>query len=202
MPAKLLIATGNRGKLQEYRALLNGVPFELTDLQQEKIDIDVAEEGSTFEENALTKARAYAEASGLLTVADDSGLEVDALGGEPGVYSARYGGSGLSDEDRVRHLLDTLKDVPKEKRTARFRCVIVVQEPSGTPHIFEGTCEGVIAFETRGSNGFGYDPVFYFPELGATMAELPEAEKNRVSHRGRAVQIALPFLRSLASYNR
>ena len=194
---KLLVATNNPGKVREYEALLRGLPLTLTYPAQEGIDIEVEETGSTFAENACLKAAAYARASGLLTLADDSGLEVDALGGEPGTRSARYAGQGASDEDRYRLLLSKLKGVPWERRTARFRCVIAVARPQGEVRTAEGTCEGVIAFEPRGEHGFGYDPVFYMAECGQTMAELELEVKNRISHRARAAEGARRILQEL-----
>jgi XTP/dITP diphosphohydrolase len=194
---KLLVATNNPGKVREYEALLRGLPLTLTYPAQEGIDIEVEERGSTFAENARLKAAAYAKASGLLTLADDSGLEVDALGGEPGTRSARYAGQGASDEDRYRLLLSKLEGVPWERRTARFRCVIAVAEPQGAVRTAEGTCEGVIAFEPRGGHGFGYDPVFYMPEHGQTMAELEPEIKNRISHRAQAAERGRRILQEL-----
>jgi XTP/dITP diphosphohydrolase len=191
---KLLIATHNPGKVREYRELLAGLPLELTYPAHEGLDIEVAETGESFAENARLKAAAYARASGLLTLADDSGLEVDALGGEPGIRSARYAGKGASDEERYRLLLEKLRKVPWEERTARFRCAIAVATPAGQVHTAEGICEGVIAFEPKGEHGFGYDPVFYFPEYGMTMAELPPGTKNEISHRARAAQGAREIL--------
>ena len=191
---KLLIATHNPGKVREYKELLAGLPLELTYPAQEGLDIEVAETGKSFAENARLKAITYARASGLLTLADDSGLEVDALGGEPGIRSARYAGTGASDEDRYRLLLEKLREVPWEERTARFRCVIAVATPAGQIHTAEGTCEGIIAFEPRGKHGFGYDPVFYLPEYGKTLAELPPETKNEISHRARAAQRARAFV--------
>ena len=194
---KLLVASNNPGKLKEYADLLDRLPVTLTSPVQEGLSLAVDESGATFAENAILKARAYAEASGLPTLADDSGLEVDALDGAPGVRSARYAGEGASDEDRYRLLLRNLAGVPQGKRTARFRCVVAVATPQGKVHTAEGRCEGVIGFEPRGTHGFGYDPVFYLPDRGQTMAELPPTVKNRISHRGRAVQAALPVLRWL-----
>lgn len=191
---KLLIATHNPGKVKEYNELLAGLPLELTYPAQEGLDIEVAETGESFAENARLKATAYASASGLLTLADDSGLEVDALGGEPGIRSARYAGTGASDEERYQLLLEKLQGVPWEERTARFRCVIAVATPAGQIHTAEGTCEGIIAFAPKGEHGFGYDPVFYFSEYGMTLAELPPETKNRISHRARAVQKAREIL--------
>lgn len=185
---KLLIATHNPGKVKEYEELLAGLPLELTYPAQEGLDIEVAETGNSFAENARLKACAYARASGLLTLADDSGLEVDALGGEPGIHSARYAGSEAGDEERYQLLLEKLREVPWAERTARFRCVIAVATPAGQIHTTDGTCEGIIAFEPNGEHGFGYDPVFYFQEYGMTMAELPPETKNKISHRARAAQ--------------
>ena len=195
---RLLIATHNRGKLIEYRDLLAGLPFDLVTLDDVGIRDDIAETGATFAENARLKAVAGARQSGLLTLADDSGLEVDALAGEPGVRSRRYAGENATDAERNAFLLSKLRAVPSGARTARFRCVIAIASPRGTIGQAEGMCEGEIAFEPRGTNGFGYDPLFYFPERGATMAELPNAEKNRVSHRARAAQGAVKILRHLA----
>jgi XTP/dITP diphosphohydrolase len=191
---KLLVATNNPGKVKEYKELLAGLPLELTYPAQEGLDIEVDETGGSFAENARLKAITYARASGLLTLADDSGLEVDALGGEPGIRSARYAGRGASDEERYGMLLEKLKGVPWEERTARFRCVIAVATPEGQIHTAEGTCEGIIAFAPRGEHGFGYDPVFYFQEYGMTMAELPLETKNKISHRARAAQGARKIL--------
>lgn len=194
---KLLIATRNRGKLREYKALLAGLELELVDMDAAGITLEVEETGATFEENAVLKARTYAQASGLLTLADDSGLEVDALGGEPGVHSARYDGRGGSDEDRYRLLLHCLEGVPAEERGARFRCVVAIATPEGEVYTAEGTCEGRIALQSRGSHGFGYDPVFFVPEYGCTMAQLPPEVKNRISHRARAAEGAREILRHL-----
>ncbi|UCC62593.1 MAG: XTP/dITP diphosphatase [Anaerolineae bacterium] len=194
---RFLVATNNPGKVKEYAGLLGDLPVTLTTPTQEGLSLAVAETGATFAENAILKARAYAKASGLLTLADDSGLEVDALDGAPGVRSARYAGQGASDEDRCRLLLRNLADVPPGKRTARFRCVVAMATPEGEVHTAEGRCEGVIGFESRGRHGFGYDPVFYLPDRGQTMAELPPEVKNRISHRARAIQAALPTLRRL-----
>lgn len=183
---RLLIATNNEGKLREYGDLLAGLPVQLVSLREAGIDLEVEETGQTFAENAILKASCYARASGLCTLADDSGLEVDALGGEPGVMSSRYAGPQATDADRVRFLLDKMKDVPDDQRSARFRCVIAVASPAGKVETSEGIVEGVIASEPRGDQGFGYDPIFYLPEMTRTMAELPPAIKNRISHRARA----------------
>jgi len=195
---RLLVATHNRGKLREYEALLAGLGLEVVDVIQAGIASALVEEiGATLEENAVLKARAYAEASGLLTLADDSGLEVDVLGGQPGVRSARYDDHAGSDEDRCQVLLRLLAGVPEQERGARFRCVIAVASPKGEVRIAMGTCEGRIACQRRGSYGFGYDPIFFVPEYGRTMAELPPEVKNRISHRARAAQGAREILRCL-----
>lgn len=191
---KLLIATHNQGKLIEYQELLAGLPLELVTLGDVGIPEDVEENGATFDENARLKALAYARKSGLLTLADDSGLEVDALGGEPGVHSKRYAGENKTDAERNAFLLEKLRNVPASQRTARFRCVIAIATPAGQVWESAGTCEGEILFAPRGSHGFGYDPIFYFPELHATMAELPTPVKNQVSHRARAARGARAIL--------
>jgi len=186
---KLLVATHNLGKLQEYRELLDQLSLELTNLQNEGIDFEPQETGSTFEENAVLKAWAFAVRSGLAVLADDSGLEIDALGGAPGVHSARYGGTGRGEDVRRYQLvLGQLEGVPWAQRTARFRCVIAVASPDGQVKTAQGLVEGVIAWEPRGEHGFGYDPIFYLPEFNCSMAQLPPEIKNRISHRARAVQ--------------
>ena len=195
---KLLLATTNRGKLREYRHLLKGLPFMLVTPADEGIDITVDEKEKTFEKNARLKATTYSRLSGLVALADDSGLEVDALDGGPGIVSARFAGEQAGDKDRVEHLLDRLKDVPREKRTARFRCVIAIATPEGRTELCDGECPGLIAFEPRGENGFGYDPVFYLPEFGKTIAELSLEMKNQVSHRGKAARKAYSVLERLA----
>ena len=190
MTRKLLVATHNPGKVREYQTLLADLPLEVTYLDAEGITLEVEETGHTFAENAVLKATTYARASGLWTWADDSGLEVDALGGAPGVYSARYGAPGASDADRYRKLLDALTGVPWARRTARFRCVVALTTPAGDVQTADGACEGIIAFGPAGSNGFGYDPVFYLPDWGQTMAQLPAETKHEISHRGRAARAA------------
>ena len=189
MTERLLIATHNAGKLIELRDLLHDVPFELVSLSDVGIEMDVEETGDTLEENAKLKAATYAQVSGLRTLADDSGLEVDALGGAPGVHSARYAGIGATDADRINKLLDNLALHP-QPWTARFRCVIAIAKPGGGIELHGGACEGVIISSPRGDNGFGYDPVFYMLEQDRTMAELSDSEKNAVSHRGIAARKA------------
>jgi XTP/dITP diphosphohydrolase len=191
---RLLLATNNRGKVREYRLLLRGIPYEMVTPADEGITTVVAETGGSFEENARLKAAALAGESGLLSLADDSGLEVDALGGGPGSLSHRFAGEGASDADRISLLLTRLKDVPEKARTAQFRCVIAIATPDGKAGLFTGICRGIITNEPRGTHGFGYDPVFYVPELGKTMAELTLEEKNRVSHRARAAAKAREWL--------
>jgi XTP/dITP diphosphohydrolase len=197
----LLVATQNAGKLREFRALLSPLPTGLLFPADLGLEVEVEEKGATYAENAALKARAYAAAGRgaalppVVVLADDSGLEVDALDGAPGIRSARY--TVGSDTDRLTALLSHLEGVPWERRTARFRCVVAVVTPQGDLHAAEGACEGVIATAPAGSGGFGYDPVFYFPDQGVTMAQLPAEVKNRISHRARAVQAALPVLREL-----
>jgi len=185
---KLLLATNNQAKVREYRSLLQNLPFELVTLAEAGITTVVDEVGESLEENARLKATLLAAESQLLALADDSGLEVDALGGEPGRLSARYAGEGASDRDRVNYLLSRLENVPWQKRSACFRCIIAVATPSGEVELCSGECQGMITLEPRGEQGFGYDPIFYLPELGKTMAELPLEIKNQVSHRGKAAR--------------
>jgi XTP/dITP diphosphohydrolase len=152
------------------------------------------ESGDSYEQNACLKAATYAKSSQLVTLADDSGLEVDALGGEPGIHSARFGGKDATDADKVGTLLARLAGIPWEKRTAHFKCVIAIVTPEGQSELCYGECHGIIAFEVKGENGFGYDPIFYLPEMGKTMAELPMEIKNQISHRGQAAQKARQVL--------
>lgn len=195
---KLLVATHNQGKVVEFAEMLHDLAIEWLSLDEVGVERDVEETGSTFRENSVLKAQAYAAETGLLTLADDSGLEVDALGGAPGVYTARYGGEGLTAVQRYQKLLYDIKTVPDPQRTARFRCVIVLAAPDGTIlGESEGVCEGRIAQTPAGDNGFGYDPVFYLPQFNKTMAQLPAAQKHQISHRGRAVQAIVPRLREL-----
>ena len=195
---KLLLATNNKAKMREYKSLLQGLPYEVVTLAEQGITTVVDEAGESLEENARLKATALAAESQLLSLADDSGLEVDALGGEPGPLSARYAGEGASDIERINYLLARLKDVPEEKRTARFRCVIAIATPDEEVKICSGECRGFITLAPRGEQGFGYDPVFYLPELGKTMAELPLELKNQVSHRGQAARKARELLKKLS----
>jgi len=186
--SKLLLATNNQAKVREYSSLLQNLPLELATLAELGITTVVSEVGESLEENAGLKATVLAAESQLLALADDSGLEVDALGGEPGRLSARYAGENASDRDRVSYLLTRLKGVPWHKRSARFRCVIAIATPDGEVEFCSGECRGVITLEPRGGQGFGYDPAFYLPELDKTMAELPLEIKNQISHRGQAAR--------------
>ncbi len=197
MVQKLLIATRNQGKVREYRDLLADLPLEVVSLADVGIDYEVEETGATFEENAMLKARTYARLSGLLTWADDSGLAVDVLGGWPGVHSARHAGPGATDADRIAILLKKLQGVPPEKRTAAFHCVVAIAAPSGEVWTTEGTCAGVILDAPQGAGGFGYDPVFFVPPLGATFAQLTPSQKNAISHRGIAARRAKALLERL-----
>jgi XTP/dITP diphosphohydrolase len=190
----LLLATSNLHKLEEFRAIFSDLPLRLLSLSDIHLVVDVEETGSSFAENAELKARTYAQLSRTLTLADDSGLEIDALGGAPGVHSARYLGRETSYEERFRVILEQLQGLPLDQRSARFRCVIALTEPSGTFSMVEGVVEGIIADRPRGANGFGYDPIFFLPELGKTFAELEPEHKNRISHRARAAQSARKLL--------
>jgi len=194
---KLLLGTNNQAKVREYRSLLRNIPYDLVTVAGQGITTKVDEVGGSLEENATLKAMVLSAESQLLTLADDSGLEVDALGGEPGPLSARYAGEGASDKERISYLLARLNGVPWQRRSARFRCVIAIATPDGEVELCSGECQGFVAFEPKGTHGFGYDPVFYLPELGKTMAELPLAEKNKVSHRGQAAGKAYLVLERL-----
>jgi XTP/dITP diphosphohydrolase len=193
---RLLIATTNPGKQREYRALLRDASAEIVFPDDLGILIEVEEDGATFHENAAKKALAMARASGLLTAADDSGLEVEALGGAPGVRSARFAGEGADDPKRRAFLLEKLRGIPAPRR-ARFVCMIAVATPAGGVEYAEGECRGEITFAERGTNGFGYDPVFQLEGRPVTMAELSPEEKNQVSHRARAARAAVPIIRRL-----
>lgn len=186
-PLKLMVATGNRGKLAEFRDALSQLDLTLLSLEDAGIEALPVETGASYEENALLKAAFVALRTGLPALADDSGLEVDALGGAPGVYSARYGGEGLSDGERMAHLLAELRAVPQAGRRAAFRCVVVLATPGGAIASFDGVTHGELTAGPRGEGGFGYDPIFRSDELGKTFAEASLAEKRRVSHRGKAL---------------
>lgn len=193
--SRLLIATHNISKLREFRALLAEVPADICSLRDFPGVTSEDETGATFEEVATHKAEQACRSTGLISLADDSGLEVDALNGEPGIYSRRFLGEGVSDAERNTEILRRLQDVPPSGRTARFVCAIAIAIPQHPAQVVRGVCEGIIAETPRGDNGFGYDPIFYLPELGRTVAELSPEEKNQVSHRGRAARAAAQFLR-------
>ena len=188
---RLLVATKNPGKAREVAQILADSPYEIVSLADYPDAPEVEETGATFVDNAILKAREYTSLTGELTLADDSGLEVDALDGAPGVFSSRF---APTDPERIAKLLDLLKDVPDEKRAARFRCAIAIAWPDGRVETCEGKVEGTITHEPRGSNGFGYDPVFFVPELGKHFAELESGEKNAISHRGKALEKAKELL--------
>lgn len=195
---KIVLATGNKGKLAEFQHLLESLPFDI--LPQSDFEVSEAiENGLSFVENALIKARHAAYLTDLPAIADDSGLEVDALNGAPGIYSSRFSGENATDEQNNLRLLSLLQEVPREQRTARFHCLLVflrhAEDP--TPLICQGTWEGLIGFTPEGDNGFGYDPLFYIPELGCTSAQLGKEEKNRISHRAKAMALLQERLVSL-----
>jgi XTP/dITP diphosphohydrolase len=194
---KLLLATSNQGKIKEYRFLLDGLGYQITTLTEEEIAKIVTESGNNYEQNARLKAITYAKLSQLTALADDSGLEVDALNGEPGIKSARFAGEAANDAEKVSFLLPKLNGIPWEKRTASFKCVIAIAIPGGRVELCYGECHGIITFEAKGENGFGYDPIFFLPEIGKTMAELPFEMKNQISHRARATQKARQVLQQL-----
>jgi XTP/dITP diphosphohydrolase len=194
----LLLATNNAGKIAEYAFLFEGSAWEVVTPHDLGIDLDVDESGETYEANATMKARNGAQASGLVTLGDDSGLEIEAMGGEPGVHSARFLGEDATYEQRFAQIERRLAGMPRERRRARFRCVIAVADPrTGAVRTAEGDVFGLIAEAPRGEGGFGYDPIFWVPQHSATMAELPEHQKNIISHRGRAVAGARQILREL-----
>ncbi|MGD9651947.1 MAG: XTP/dITP diphosphatase, partial [Candidatus Dadabacteria bacterium] len=183
---EIVLATGNKGKVKEFEGLLHGIAARIIGLGDLESPPEVVEDGETFMDNALKKARTIAKFSGKPALADDSGLAVDALGGRPGVYSARYSGDDATDEKNIDKLLGELGDA--EHRSARFVCFLALVTPDGKETVVSGKCEGVILTERRGSGGFGYDPVFYLPEYGKTMAEIPADLKNQISHRARAAE--------------
>lgn len=199
LPAHILIATRNQGKIQEIRDLVADLPLTFLSLEDVPHAPDVVEDAETFEGNALKKARILAQATGIPALADDSGLCVDALGGRPGVRSARYAGEGASDADRIAKILDEMRDVTEQQRSARFICALALAWPDDESKIFVGTCEGRITHEPCGSGGFGFDPIFYFPEAGCTFAEMERQAKNRVSHRGKALRQFAEWLTALIS---
>lgn len=193
----IVLATTNQGKAKEFAVLLQGLPVEIETLKDYPEIGDIVEDGQTFKENALIKARTVAKATGKLAVADDSGLMVDALDGAPGIYSARFAGEDKNDAKNTAKLLALLQDTPQEARGAQFCCAIAIVLPDGREYTTEGICRGEIAFAPAGDGGFGYDPVFLVPQWGKTFAELTMSEKNAISHRGKANAQALVILREL-----
>lgn len=185
---KIIFATGNAGKLREIREILSDLDVEVLSMKDAGIDIDIVEDGETFEDNAIIKAKAVCAASGEITLADDSGLEIDYLNKEPGVYSARYMGENTSYHIKNNNLIERLNGVPDEKRTARFVCAVAAAFPDGTVKTVRETMEGIIGYKEAGENGFGYDPIFFLPEYGCTSAEISMEEKNKISHRGKALR--------------
>jgi XTP/dITP diphosphohydrolase len=194
---KLLLASSNPGKIREYRLLLGDLGYQIVTLSEHGISKVTTESGNTYEQNAEMKATTYAKLSQLITLADDSGLEVDALHGKPGIHSARFAGKNATDADRVTKLLAMMGGIPWDRRTAHFKCVIAIATPEGELRLCQGKRHGIIAFEAKGKNGFGYDPIFYLTELAKTMAELPLELKNQLSHRGQAAQKARNILNQL-----
>lgn len=192
---KVIFATGNQGKMKEIREILGDLDIELLSLKDAGIHADIVEDGKTFEENAQIKAREIEKLTGEIVLADDSGLEIDYLNGEPGIYSARYMGEDTSYRIKNANLIQRLEGVPDEKRTARFVCAIAAAFPDGTMKTVRAAMEGRIGYEERGENGFGYDPIFYLPEYGCSSAELSMEEKNKISHRGKALRAIKDVLR-------
>ncbi|MBR3601250.1 MAG: XTP/dITP diphosphatase [Lachnospiraceae bacterium] len=188
MERKVIFATSNEGKMKEVRAILEDLGMEVLSMKEAGIHVDVVEDGTTFEENAVIKATEIQKVCGEIVLADDSGLEVDYLNKEPGIYSARYMGEDTSYKIKNQNIIDRLDGVEDEKRTARFVCAIAAAFPDGTVEVTRGTIEGRIGYEESGENGFGYDPIFYVPEYGCTTAQLSPEQKNEVSHRGKALR--------------
>ena len=188
MEQKIVFATGNEGKMREVRLILQDLGFPVLSMKEAGVSLDIEENGTTFAENAMIKARAVWEKTGGIVLADDSGLVVDYLGGEPGVYSARYLGEDTSYEIKNQAIIDRLADAKEEERTARFVSAIAAVLPDGSELVTEGTIEGLITHESAGNGGFGYDPIFYLPEYGVTSAEIPIEKKNEISHRGKALE--------------
>lgn len=192
---KVIFATGNAHKMEEIREILGDLDIELLSMKEAGIEADIVEDGTTFEENALIKARAIAKLSGAIVLADDSGLEIDYLNKEPGVYSSRYMGEDTSYHVKNNNLIERLNGVPDEKRTARFVCAVAAVFPDGSEKVVRATMEGRIGYEEAGENGFGYDPIFFLPEYGCSSAEISMEEKNKISHRGKALRLIKDELR-------
>ena len=196
---KIIFATSNQGKMKEIREILKDLNVEVLSLKEAGIDADIVEDGKTFEENALIKARAIRNLTGCMVLADDSGLEVDALNKEPGIYSARYMGEDTSYDIKNNNIIERLNGLVGDERSARFVCVIAAAFPDGTDEVRRGTIEGQIGFEIAGENGFGYDPIFFVPEYGCTTAELSPKVKNEISHRGKALRAMKDVIRQKLS---
>lgn len=192
---KIIFATSNPGKMSEIREIMQDLGVEILSMKEAGIEADIVEDGKTFEENALIKARTIRDLTGCLVLADDSGLEVDALNGEPGIYSARYMGEDTSYDLKNANIIERLSGMEDEGRSARFVCVIAAAFPDGTEETRQGTIEGRIAYEPAGENGFGYDPIFYVPEYGCTTAQLSAEQKNEISHRGKALRAIKEVIR-------
>lgn len=197
---KIVFATTNEGKVKEIKEILAGFPIEVVSMKEMNITADVEENGATFEENSLIKAREVSKLTGLPAMADDSGLEVDYLNGEPGIYSARYLGRDTDYNYKNNYIVEKLKNAKDEERSARFVCVISLVLPDGREFVKKGVMEGRIAYEIKGENGFGYDPVFYLPEYGMTSAELSGEEKNKISHRGKALRAMKELISGLEEF--
>ena len=192
---KIIFATSNPGKMSEIREIMQDLGVEILSMKEAGIEADIVEDGKTFEENALIKARTIRDLAGCLVLADDSGLEVDALNGEPGIYSARYMGEDTSYDLKNANIIERLSGMEDEGRSARFVCVIAAAFTDGTEETRQGTIEGRIAYEPAGENGFGYDPIFYVPEYGCTTAQLSAEQKNEISHRGKALRAIKEVIR-------
>jgi XTP/dITP diphosphohydrolase len=202
MNKKIIFATGNQGKMNEIREIYQDLDYELLSMKEAGIQVDIVEDGTTFEENAMIKARAVAACCDAIVLADDSGLEVDYLNKEPGVYSARYLGEDTSYDVKNGAILQRMEGVPKPQRTARFVCAVAAVFPDGDTACVRGTIEGYIGYEPKGEHGFGYDPIFYIEELGCSSAELLPEEKNKISHRGKALQMMKKELEKHEDINR
>lgn len=189
MERKIVFATGNSGKIKEIQRIMADTDIEIITMKEAGVELDIEENGRTYEENALIKARAVAACVGTIVMADDSGLEIDALNKEPGLYSARYLGENVPQKEKNADLLRRLKDVPWEQRTARFVCTIAAVLPTGDELVVRATVEGYIDYKEKGDNGFGYDPIFYVPQFEKTAAELTATQKDEISHRGKALQL-------------
>ncbi|MDO4519239.1 MAG: XTP/dITP diphosphatase [Eubacteriales bacterium] len=192
---RIIFATGNQGKLREIREILSDMNIEVVSMKEAGIDVEIIEDGKSFRENAIIKAKTICEASKEIALADDSGLEIDYLNKEPGIYSARYMGENTSYHIKNNNLIERLAGVPDEKRTARFVCEIAAAFPDGTVETVRGVMEGIIGYQETGENGFGYDPIFVLPEYGCTSAELSMEEKNKISHRGKALRAIKEILK-------